>query len=147
MPVFSDSKKVPYSADQMFELVANIEQYPEFLPWVEGVRIRKSDLVEGSGERVADLIVGFKMFRERFASKVVQDREALTVTSYYLDGPFTHLENYWTIEETEDGCIVHVKTDYEFKNRILQMAATQFVDFAFKQLSSAFVKRADEVYG
>ncbi len=148
MPIYQDTKHVPYTARQMFDLVADIEKYPEFLPWVDAMRVRNSDLTNGTGTSAADMIVGFKVFKERFGSRVEQDRTALTIVSHYLDGPFKHLENSWVFEPLpEGGCNVHVKTEYEFKNRLLQMAATQFVDYAFLQLSDAFVERANKIYG
>ena len=149
MPVHTEVKRVPFTPDQMFDLVADIEKYPDFLPWCDALRIRTDDVTDGTGVRTADMVIGFKMIRERFRSRVVQDASARTIDAHFLDGPFKKLVVNWRFTPLagETGTDVHFRIDYEFKHRLLEMAANQFVDFAFLKLSGAFVERAGEVYG
>ncbi len=132
----------------MFDLVADIDAYPDFIPWCVGMKVRSRDVEAGSGQITADMLVGFKVFRERFRSRVRLDRDAKTIDVEYLDGPFRRLENHWRfIDEPGGGSTIDFHIDFEFRNRFLQATAMQFLDRAFKKLSDAFLKRAKDVYG
>ncbi|GGD03641.1 type II toxin-antitoxin system RatA family toxin [Aquisalinus flavus] len=147
MPSHHDRRKVPYSPDQMFDLVADVEDYPEFIPWCEGIRLRSDNAENGQGELIADMIVRYKIFRERFRSKVNLDRENHSITVDYIEGPFRKLVNIWHFEPQENGgCIVDFRIEFEFKNILLQTAAMQVFDKAFKYMSDAFISRAAELY-
>ena len=153
MPKFETRHRVPYSARQMYDLVADVERYPEFLPLCEALRIR-SRAPEGDGEiLLADMEVGFGAIRERFTSRVVLDPPALRIASSYVDGPFRHMDNTWRFEEMaavagkSGGCEVVFFIDYEFKSVILQMLMGSMFDIAFRKFTTAFEDRARKVYG
>ena len=147
MPSHHDRQKVPFSCDQMFDLVADVPDYPEFIPWCEAIRVRKDDVEEGRGELIADMIVRYKIFREKFRSKVYLDRENHVIHVDYIEGPFKRLQNVWKFEpQPEGGCIVDFHIDFEFKNMLLQAAAMQVFDKAFARMSDAFIGRARELY-
>lgn len=132
----------------MFALVADVEQYPEFLPMCEALHVRSRREREGITLLVADMTVGYKAIRETFASQVVLRPDKNLIDVRYIDGPFRHLENRWTFEPTEGGgCLVHFHIDYEFKNRILGAVMGAVFDRAFRKFAEAFEKRADAVYG
>ncbi len=149
MPSHQEELVVSYSARQMYDLVANIENYPDFIPWCEALRIRKSDLDEmGAGELVADMVVRYKFFLEKFQSKVDLSPENLVGKASYLKGPFKSLNNKWVFEDlAEGGSKVHFFIDFEFKNKILQTLAMEVFDKVFKRMSAAFIDRAHEIYG
>ena len=149
MPSFATTRPVRHSALDMFELVADAETYPRFLPLCEALRIRgRQDMGEGREVLVADMTVSFKLVRETFTSRVVLDRPARTIHVAYLDGPFEHLDNRWTFTETGEGkCDVGFSIDYAFKNRMLGALMGAMFDRAFRKFAEAFEKRADEVYG
>ena len=136
--------EVPYSAEQMFALVADVERYPEFLPWCVGLRI-----IERTEEALtADMIVAYKVFRERFRSKVVLDPEGKRIEAAYVDGPFRNLQNHWRFtDKPEGGSVIDFEIEFEFKNFLLQATAQAVFDKAFSRMSEAFVTRAHEVYG
>ena len=137
---------VQYSADQMFALVADVERYPEFLPWCVGLRIIEED--KNAGTLTADMIVAYKVFRERFRSRVQLDPESKRIEADYVDGPFRNLENRWRFtDKPEGGSVIDFEIAFEFKNFLLQATAQAVFDKAFSRMSEAFVKRADEVYG
>lgn len=137
---------VPYSADQMFALVADVERYPEFLPWCVGLRIIDED--KNAGTLTADMIVAYKVFRERFRSRVQLDHKRKHIEAAYVDGPFRNLENRWRFtDKPEGGSVIDFEIAFEFKNFLLQATAQAVFDKAFSRMSEAFVKRADEVYG
>ena len=140
--------EVPYSAAQMFDLVADIEQYPAFLPWCVALRTIKR---EGDTEKctlTAEMVVAYKVFRERFRSRVQLDRAAGTVNVDYMDGPFRSLQNYWRFTDlSQGGSLVEFEIAFEFSNFILQAAARSVFDKAFARMSEAFVARANDVYG
>jgi len=143
-----ERRHVSHPPERMFDLVADVRSYPDFIPWCEGMRVRRDDTREGSGELVADMLVGFKVFRERFRSRVLLDRPARRIDVDYLDGPFRRLENRWLFEDDgAGGCNIDFAIIFEFKNPFLQATATSVLDRAFLRLSDAFVKRADELYG
>ena len=140
--------EVPYGADQMFDLVADVEKYPEFIPWCIALRVLKKDIAAGNGALTADMVVAYKVFREKFKSQVSLDRANHAIDVTYLDGPFRNLENRWRFtDQTGGGSIVDFEIDFEFKNFLLQATAQAVFDKAFARMSEAFVKRADEVYG
>jgi coenzyme Q-binding protein COQ10 len=143
MPGISETRRLPYSAQQMFDLVADVKRYPEFLPWVVGTRI-KSDNGE---EMIADMLVGFKAIREKFTSRVNKDRpREIDVT--YLDGPLRDLDNRWIFREMPDGgCEIDFCVDFTFRNRMFEALAGQYFDRAFRKMVTAFETRADELYG
>lgn len=139
---------VPHTADQMFDLVADVEKYPAFIPWCVALRILEKDVTDGRGTMTADMVVAYKVFREKFRSHVVLDRENKSIEARYLDGPFRNLENHWRfIDRPEGGSEIDFAIDFEFRNFLLQATAQAVFDKAFARMSEAFVKRADEVYG
>jgi coenzyme Q-binding protein COQ10 len=148
MPQFTKTHRVPHSATDMFDLVANVEAYPNFLPLCESlvVHTRRKD-----GDReilVATMTVAYKLFRESFTTKVQIDRQALTIRADYLDGPFSYLENVWRFEPHGRGdCIVHFTIDYEFRSTTLGLLMGAVFDKAFRKFTEAFETRADAVYG
>ena len=142
MPTHTEQRLLPYTPEQLFALVADIERYPEFLPWCVGARIRekKPDLV------VADLIIGFRMFRERFTSRVALDRpRRIDVT--YEEGPFKYLNNRWAFEPAPGGCRVDFFVDFEFKSRLLQHLIELLFHEAVRRMVGAFEHRAEQLYG
>jgi coenzyme Q-binding protein COQ10 len=142
MPTHAEERVLPYTPDQLFALVADIERYPEFLPWCIGARIkeRQPDLI------VADLIIGFRMFRERFTSRVSLDRpRGIDVT--YADGPFRYLNNHWTFTADPEGCRVGFFVDFEFKSRLLQKVIEVLFSEAVRHMVGAFESRARDLYG
>lgn len=147
MPAHSEIKTLPYTADQMYQLVADVAKYPEFIPWTTAARIR-SVTPQGEAEvMMADLIVGFRMFREKFLSRVTLWPEVRKIDTEYVDGPFKHMISNWAFEDVEGGCAVSFKVDFEFKNRLLQGAAGMFFHDAMTRIVRAFEARAAELYG
>lgn len=148
MPHHAESRDLPFKAQQMFELVADVARYPEFLPWCEAARIRTRTPKGDTEEVLADLVIGFKVFRERFGSRVVLDPAAMKIDTEYLDGPFKYLVSTWTFEDRVDGgCTVHFEVDFEFRNRILQGAAGLFFNEAMQRIVRAFEERAQALHG
>ncbi len=149
MPHAHDTKRVPYSAAQMFDLVADIRRYPEFLPWCKALRVRSEETDEqGRGLVVADMVARFKGFEERFTTRVTLDRSALAVDVAYIDGPFKHLVNAWRFKPLEDGgAQVDFDIEFEFRSRVLQLLAKTMLEKALLKLSDAFVQRAHALYG
>lgn len=148
MPQFTTTHRVGHSATDMFDLVADVEKYPQFLPLCESlvVHSRRTD-----GDReilVATMTVAYKFIRESFTTKVVIDRHALSIRAEYLDGPFSYLENDWRFEPHGRGdCIVHFTIDYAFRSAMLGVVMGAVFDRAFRKFTEAFEKRADAVYG
>ncbi|MCO5071365.1 MAG: type II toxin-antitoxin system RatA family toxin [Rhizobiaceae bacterium] len=148
MPHFETTQRVPHSADQMFELVADVEKYPQFLPLCEALSVRSRKERDGKEILVADMTVGYRAIRETFASQVLLKPDERTIEVKYLDGPFRYLNNVWRFEPTDDGgCDVHFFIDYEFKSRILGAVMGAMFDRAFRMFTDAFRKRADAIYG
>ncbi len=148
MPAAHQTRDVPYAADDMFALVAGIELYPTFLPWCAAARIRKRER-EGANEIVtADLIIAYKVFRERFTSRVVLDKAARHIDVHYVQGPFKYLSNKWRFEPlVEGGSRVHFFIDFEFRSATLQKLISGVFSKAFARMMQAFIDRADELYG
>ncbi|MDB5634648.1 MAG: type toxin-antitoxin system RatA family toxin [Tardiphaga sp.] len=132
----------------MFDLVADVERYPEFVPLCKSLKIRqRTTKPDGTEVIVADMVVSFKLVRESFTSRVTLDRANLKIMVEYLQGPFSNLENRWTFEpKPDDSCEVGFFIAYEFKSRMLAMLMGTMFDAAFQRFAAAFEKRADEVY-
>lgn len=132
----------------MFDLVADVEQYPQFLPLCEALAVRSRREREGRELLVAAMTVGYKAIRETFTSRVVLNRAELVIDVTYVDGPFKRLENRWRFEETgPESCNVHFDIDYEFSSRMLGLVMGTMFDTAFKRFTHAFEARARVVYG
>jgi coenzyme Q-binding protein COQ10 len=136
MPKFSDRRRVRHAASEMFDLVADVERYPEFVPMCRALEIL-----------IADMTVAYKLVREAFSSRVTLDRPNLQILVEYLEGPFSHLENRWTFHAVgEKVCDVEFFIDYEFKSRMLGMLMGSVFDIAFRRFAHAFEQRADQIY-
>jgi len=149
MPRFSNKRRVPHTASEMFDLVADVERYPEFVPLCHSLKIRqRTPKDDGTEVIVADMTVSFKLVREAFTSEVTLDRPNLKIAVRYLRGPFSSLENRWTFEpKGEEASDVGFYIAYEFKSRMLALLMGSMFDVAFARFSAAFEKRADKVYG
>ncbi len=141
MPKHHDSRLLPYSQTQLFELVADVARYPEFLPWVIGARIQS----RSETAMVADLIVGFKMFRERFTSKIILARPD-TISVEYVSGPLKHLTNHWRFTPDAHGTRIDFDVDFEFRSRLFETMVGALFSEAVKRMIHAFEKRASEIY-
>ena len=143
MPTHKEKRVLPYTPEQLYGLVIDIERYPEFLPWCLGARIRtrQDDLI------VADLIIGFKMFRERFTSRVAPDAEAQRIDVTYAEGPFKYLENHWIFEDHPEGCLIDFYVDFEFRSKLLQKVIETLFHEAVRRMVAAFETRARHLYG
>jgi coenzyme Q-binding protein COQ10 len=149
MPRFSSKRRVLHRAEQMFDLVADVERYPEFVPLCHALKIRqRTQRPDGTEVVVADMTVSFKLVKESFTTQVTLDRANLKIQVEYLRGPFKNLENRWTFESRgEDVCDVSFFLAYEFKSRMLAALMGAMFDAAFGRFSAAFEKRADVIYG
>lgn len=149
----SSKHRVNHSASEMFDLVADVELYPEFVPLCSALKVRqRMAKPDGTEVLVADMTVSFKLVKESFTSRVTLDRANLKILVEYLQGPFSNLENRWTfepkgIQEGEGVCDVGFFLAYEFKSRMLAMLMGSMFDAAFARFSIAFEKRADAIYG
>ena len=142
MPRHSETRHLPYTPEQMFDLVADVGSYPEFLPWIAAMRVRS----DSETEMVADMIVGFKSLRETFTSRVIKERPT-HVHVDYVDGPLKHLSNDWRFRpDGEGGVIIDFEVDFAFKNRMFEMLAGQVFDRALRKMIGAFETRAAELY-
>ena len=142
MPTHKEIRVLPYTPAQLYKLVADVELYPEFLPWCRGARIRsrEEDVI------VADLIIGFKAIRERFTSHVTLSEEVPRIDVRYLDGPFKYLENRWIFRDHEKGCEIDFFVDFEFRSKLLQKVIQALFHEAVRRMVSAFEKRARALY-
>jgi coenzyme Q-binding protein COQ10 len=132
----------------MYRLVADVGSYPQFLPWTAAARVRRvTPQDDGSEVMEADLVISFKVFRERFSSRVVLWPKEKRIETEYLDGPFHHMRSNWSFRDVDGGCEVAFDVDFAFKNRLLQSAAEIFFYDAMKRIVRAFEKRADALYG
>jgi coenzyme Q-binding protein COQ10 len=149
MPKFSSKRRVRHSASQMFDLVADVERYPEFVPLCKSLKVRqRTPKPDGTEIVIADMTVSFKLVREAFTSRVTLDRPNLKIMVEYLQGPFSNLENRWSFEPKSDtACEVGFYISYEFKSRMLGMLMGTMFDAAFQRFAAAFEKRADAIYG
>ncbi|MBA4162024.1 MAG: ubiquinone-binding protein [Novosphingobium sp.] len=142
MPGVREVRQLPYSAEQMFDLVADVARYPEFLPWVVGARVRS----DNEHEMIADLLVGFNALREKFTSRVLKVRP-LEIKVHYLDGPMRDLDNFWHFRSIEGGCEVDFTVQFTFRNAMFEKLAGQYFDRAFRKMVGAFEQRANALYG
>jgi coenzyme Q-binding protein COQ10 len=143
----SETRVLPYTADQMYDLVADVARYPEFLPWTTGARIRSVEDRADHQEMLADLVVSFKLFRESFASRVRLYPAEKRIETEYIEGPFRKMESVWGFRDVPGGVEVAFATDFEFRNRLLQKAAGVFFFEAMRQIVRAFERRAQQLYG
>jgi coenzyme Q-binding protein COQ10 len=149
MPQFSSKRRAQHSASQMFDLVADVERYPEFVPLCRSLKIRqRTAQQDGTEVVVADMTVSFNLLREAFTSRVMLDRQNLKIVVEYLEGPFSNFETRWSFEpKSGDACDVGFFLSYEFKSRMLALLMGTMFDAAFQRFVAAFEKRADAVYG
>jgi coenzyme Q-binding protein COQ10 len=142
MPRHHERRELPHSAAQMYDLVADVRRYPEFLPWVSAIRVRQ----DSDAEMLADMIVGFKSLRETFSSQVIKTAKTEIVVNY-LDGPLKHLNNRWIFEDRPSGgSIVDFTVDFAFRNSVFEALAGQFFEGALRKMTDAFIARADILY-
>lgn len=147
MPTHSEIRPLPYSAAQMYDLVADVARYPEFLPWCAAARIRSRTPQGDSELMLADLVISFKVFRERFGSKVLLTPGAHRIDTEYLDGPFRYMKSTWVFHPTETGCNVDFFVDFEFRNAVLQKIIGVVFNEAMHRIVRAFEDRARALYG
>lgn len=142
MPRHSETRTLPYTAQQMFDMVADVASYPQFLPWVSAIRVRSNS----ETEMLADMVVGFKGLKESFTSRVVKERPG-HIHVDYIDGPLKHLSNDWRFQDDgKGGVLVDFTVDFAFKNKLFEMLAGQMFDKALRKMTSAFETRAAELY-
>ncbi len=146
MPRHSETKFLPYTAQQMYDLVADVGNYPKFLPWTAAARVRSVTDKGDHQEMLADLVISFKVFREKFGSRVLLWPEQMKIDTEYLDGPIRYLESQWSFKNVEGGCEVSFAVDFEFKSRLLQGAAGMFFNEAMQRVVRSFERRAAELY-
>jgi coenzyme Q-binding protein COQ10 len=143
MPALHEVRRMPYSAQQMFDLVADVSRYGEFLPWVIATRVRE----DSETEMVADMLVGFKMLREKFTSRV-EKQSPSRITVHYVDGPMRDLDNCWEFRDVEGGgCELDFSVKFSFRNALFESIAGQYFDRAFRKMVEAFETRAAQLYG
>jgi len=152
MPTHAETRTLPYSAQQMYDLVADVGRYPEFLPWNAAARIRSRTPVTGPGGEVgeimeADLVISFKVFRERFGSRVTLWPDAKKIDTEYLDGPFRYMKSNWAFRDVDGGCEVSFFVDFEFRNAMLQKIIGVVFNEAMHRIVRAFEARAARLYG
>lgn len=143
MPHIAETRELPWSAEQMYDLVADVRHYAEFLPWVVATRIKSED----ETVMIADMLVGFSALREKFTSRVLKDRNR-SIKVEYLEGPLKNLANDWIFTPSEGGgCRIDFSVDFAFRNAIFEKLAGQYLDSAFRKMVAAFEKRAQQLYG
>lgn len=143
MPHIAETRHLRWSPEQMFDLVADVRRYPEFLPWVVATRIKSDE----PGEMVADMLVGFNALREKFTSRVHKTAPT-RIEVDYLDGPMKSLSNVWTFApDGQGGCLIDFNVDFTFRNAIFEKLAGQYLDRAFRKMVAAFETRAEKLYG
>ena len=141
MTTHTEQRLIRHSAEQLFDLVADVSRYPEFMPWCLASRIRK----QTDSALVADLIIGFQVFKEQFTSYIQMDRDALVIKVEYAEGPFKYLTNRWKFIQHPDGCVIDFYVDFEFKSRLLQTVIENLFTEAVRRMVSAFEARADQL--
>ncbi|MGB1235112.1 MAG: type II toxin-antitoxin system RatA family toxin [Planktomarina sp.] len=146
MPTHSETRKLPYTADQMYTLVADVAQYPKFIPWCAAARIRREVNQGDKTLMEADLVISFKVFREKFGSRVILWPETKQIDTEYIDGPFKYMKSNWSFEDVDGGCNVKFHVDFEFKNAILQGIIGVVFNEAMQRIVRAFERRAAELY-
>lgn len=148
MPTHHETKVLPYTAAQMYDLVADVASYPKFLPWTAAARIRSRTPIPGGEVMEADLVISFKVFRERFGSRVTLWPEARKIDTEYIDGPFKFMKSTWAFRDrAEGGCEVEFFVDFEFRNAILQGIIGMVFNDAMQRVVRAFERRAVDLYG
>lgn len=149
MPSHAEKRALPWTAEQMYALVADVGRYPEFLPWTSAARIRSRQTRPDGAEVIeADLVISFKVFREKFGSRVILFPEQHRIETDYLDGPFRHLHSHWQFTSREGGgCECDFSVDFEFRNAILQAVIGVVFDEAMRRVVRAFEARAEALYG
>ena len=147
MPSHSETRVLPYTAAQMYALVADVANYPKFLPWTAAARIRSTTDMGDHLVLLADLVISFKVFRETFGSQVTLWPLKQQIDTAYIDGPFKHMESAWKFGDVAGGCEVSFDVDFEFRNRLLQGAANIFFGEAMSRVVRSFERRAKELYG
>ena len=146
MPTHHETRVVPYTAQQMYDLVADVAAYPKFLPWTAAARIRSRTPIDGGEVMEADLVISFKVFRERFGSRVTLWPSQMKIDTEYLDGPFKYLKSGWSFRDVTGGCEVTFFVDFEFRNAILQGIIGVVFNEAMHRVVRAFEKRAADLY-
>lgn len=143
MPTHAEKRVLPYTPKQLFDMVADIERYPDFLPWCLATRIRKRE------DRIilADMVIGFKVFRERFTTRVGLNPEQNRIDVTYAEGPFKYLNNHWVFAAHPKGCEIDFYVDFEFRSRLLQKAIEVLFTEAVRRMVGAFETRAHKLYG
>lgn len=147
MTTHSETRVLPYTAQEMYDLVADVPRYPEFLPWTAAARVRSVEDRGDHREMLADLVISFKLFRESFGSRVRLYPASKQIETEYVEGPFRKMESVWRFRDVAGGVEVSFSTDFEFRNRLLQRAAGVFFYEAMRQVVRAFEKRAQALYG
>ncbi|SDI02530.1 type II toxin-antitoxin system RatA family toxin [Lutimaribacter saemankumensis] len=148
MPTHAETRTLPYTAQQMYDLVADVAAYPQFLPWCAAARVRSvTPRPDGSEVMEADLVISFKVFRERFGSRVVLWPDQKKIDTEYLDGPFKYMKSNWEFKDVEGGVDVSFFVDFEFRNKLLQGAASMFFYEAMQRIVRAFEARAQTLHG
>jgi len=151
MPTHSETRRLPYSAEQMYDLVADVGRYPQFLPWCAAARVKSVRPFRGAGGAGevmdADLVISFKVFRERFGSRVTLWPEDKSIDTEYIDGPFKYMKSTWRFQDAEGGSDVSFFVDFEFRNAILQGVIGVVFNDAMQRIVRAFERRAKELYG
>lgn len=143
MPRIAETRELPWSAEQMFDLVADVKRYPEFLPWVVATRVRS----DGETEMVADMLIGFNALREKFTSRVTKLRPQM-IDVDYVEGPMKELDNKWFFRPNPGGgCTIDFVVDFTFRNAVFEALAGKYLDRAFRKMVSAFEDRAAALYG
>lgn len=143
MPYIVETRELSWSAEQMYDLVADVRRYAEFLPWVVATRIKSDD----ETVMIADMLVGFSALREKFTSRVLKNRPC-AIRVEYIEGPLRNLENDWTFTPSQGGgCTVDFSVDFTFRNALFEKLAGQYLDSAFRKMVAAFEKRAEQLYG
>ena len=147
MPTHSENRFMPYTAQQMYDLVADVNSYPKFLPWCAAARVRQTTQQGEATVMDADLVISFKVFRERFGSRVTLWPEQQKIDTEYLDGPFKYMKSNWSFKDVEGGCEVAFFVDFEFKNAMLQRIIGLVFNEAMQRIVRAFLDRANALYG
>jgi coenzyme Q-binding protein COQ10 len=148
MPQFSSKRRVRHAASDMFDLVADVEKYPQFVPLCRSLKVKSRTTKGESTVIVAAMTVAYKLIQQTFTSRITLDRPNLKILVEYLDGPFSRLQNRWTFTPAgEQACEIEFFIDYEFKSRTLAILMGAMFDTAFRKFAVAFEQRADEIYG
>jgi len=142
VPIHAEQRVLPYTPTQLFDMIADIERYPDFLPWCRAIRIRKRE----GNEILADMVIGFKVFRERFTSRVTLNPEQNRIDVAYAEGPFKYLDNHWVFKDHPEGCEIDFYVDFEFRSRLMQRAVELLFVEAVRRMVGAFEARANSLY-